>query len=193
MRDAARRPRQRRRAGASSTQHVDDLGYALLLKRYTPNVTDATAGPDRAPPRPTRCRPWRRCSGASASWWGSASTSSPCSASMFWLSSRRQLERSRAAAVGLPLVAAAALDRRRARLVRRRDRPPALDDRRRAADLPVGVHASRPAASGSRWRGSSCSTRALAVVELYLMVRTIRLGPDQAPTKPALPARRPAE
>ena len=22
--------------------HVDDLGYALLLKRYTPDVTDAT-------------------------------------------------------------------------------------------------------------------------------------------------------
>ncbi|MEJ0065092.1 MAG: cytochrome ubiquinol oxidase subunit I [Caulobacteraceae bacterium] len=29
-------------AGADFASHVDDLGYALLLKRYAPNVTDAT-------------------------------------------------------------------------------------------------------------------------------------------------------
>ena len=44
-----------------------DLGYALLLKRYTPNVVDAT---ERRSGRrfATPSREWHRCSGASASW-----------------------------------------------------------------------------------------------------------------------------
>ena len=80
--DAARAPDDRRARGAFDA-HVGDLGYALLLKRYTPTVTDATpaqiAGGRLGHGAAGACR----CSGPSASWWGSASTSSRCSALMF--------------------------------------------------------------------------------------------------------------
>ena len=105
------------RAGTVFNAHVSDLGYALLLKRYAPNVTDATAAADRARPRSTPCRRSRRCSGASGSWPGSASASSRCSPARSVLASRRQLERSPLFLRLCALVAAAALDRRRAGLV----------------------------------------------------------------------------
>ena len=55
-----------------------DLGYGLLLKKYTPNVSmprQSRSGWRRR----TRSRASRRCSGRSASWWGSGFSS--CSSS----------------------------------------------------------------------------------------------------------------
>ena len=42
MQASAHGTRTTPRSSAAFDAHVDDLGYALLLKRYTPNVTDAT-------------------------------------------------------------------------------------------------------------------------------------------------------
>ena len=65
-------------AKAALASHVSDLGYALLLKRYDPNVVDLPT--PKSPRRPkTRFPPSRPCSGASASWSGWASASSRCS------------------------------------------------------------------------------------------------------------------
>ena len=58
LRDAARASATTPALRAQFDAHVDDLGYALLLKRYTPNVTDATraqidaAALDTVPPVP---------------------------------------------------------------------------------------------------------------------------------------------
>ncbi len=50
-----------------------DLGYGLLLKRYTPNVADATEE-QIANRRPkTLFRASRRCTSPSVSWWRAAS------------------------------------------------------------------------------------------------------------------------
>ena len=63
------------RAGAGSRRNGADLGYALLLKKIGP--TSPTPPQTRSlRPRGAPCRLSRRCSGASASWSGSASISS---------------------------------------------------------------------------------------------------------------------
>ncbi len=66
-------PRPRWRATSS------DLGYALLLKRYDPNVVDATDAEIAQAAQDTVPDGRRPCFGASASWSGWASASSRCS------------------------------------------------------------------------------------------------------------------
>ena len=66
---------------ATLDAHVADLGYALLLKRFRPDVQNATRGRNRRRGQLHHSRMCRRCSGRSASWWGSASISSRCSPS----------------------------------------------------------------------------------------------------------------
>ena len=56
-------------------------------------------------------------------------------------------------------------------------RPPALDDRRRAADLPVGFERLRRQCL-ARLAGFVLFYSVLAVVEVYLMVKYIRHGPE---------------
>ena len=90
----------------------------------------------------------------------SASTSSPLFACAFWLRRPSATSTGRWFLRLLPVRAAAAVDRGRARLVRRRIRPPALGDRRRAADLPRVVVAVGLRRCCSRWAASSCSIRA---------------------------------
>ena len=131
------RPRRRRRRAPHSRPPQGDLGYALLLKRY---VDDPRQGD--AASRSTR-----------AAW-----DTMPNVAVLFWsfrimVGARLLLHRAVRARVLLSLARgcnshdrwllqaravqhAAAVDRRRARLDRRRVRPPAVGDRRRAADVP---------------------------------------------------------
>ena len=156
--------------------HVDDLGYALLLKRYTPNVTDATAAADRG-------------GGAGHGAAGAAAVLLvPHHGGARLLLHRAVRHDVRAgiaphagaislAAACLPVVAAAAMDCRGTRLGGGRGRAAAVDDRWRAADVPVGIQRA----------GERCVDLAggfvlfysvLAVVELFLMVRAIRHGPD---------------
>jgi cytochrome d ubiquinol oxidase subunit I len=49
-----------------------DLGYGLLLKRYTPNVADATEAQIQRRPK-TLFHALRRCTSRSVSWWAAAS------------------------------------------------------------------------------------------------------------------------
>jgi hypothetical protein len=52
-------------AKAAFDAHKQDLGYGLMLKQFTANVTDAT--PIRSPrPRREQSRRWRPCSSRSA-------------------------------------------------------------------------------------------------------------------------------
>ena len=101
-----------------------------------------TAPTSRTPPARRSSRPPSipcptsgRCSGASASWSASASSTSPSSPCWFWKASRHTLETHRAllwvALWTLPLP----LARHRSRLAHRRIWPPALGGRGRAADL----------------------------------------------------------
>ena len=169
----------RRGAAPAFDAHVADLGYALLLKRYAPDVGDAT-------PAQIDAAAWDTVPAVLPLFWsfrvmvGLGFYFIALFATMFWLASSRQLGTLPRAAVGLPVVAAAALGRRRARLVRRRGRAPAVDDRRRAADLPLGLEragvgrlalARRLRAVLFGARGGRC----------FLMVRTIRHGPASPP------------
>jgi cytochrome d ubiquinol oxidase subunit I len=162
-------------ARAEFDAHVGDLGYALLLKRFTENVTDATpAQIQQAAWRP--CPMWRPSSGPSGSW--------SASAAVHRLFRLRLLALDGAPPRPLSLVPAivsapspAPWITHGARLVRRRERPPALDDRRRAADLPLRLQ-HHPGQVGFSLAGFVIFYTSLAVVELYLMVKYIRLGPD---------------
>ena len=175
------------RRAAAFDAHVDDLGYALLLKRYTPTVTDAgeeqiaAAALDTIPPVLPLFFTFRIMVALGFYFIALFGT-------MFVLASRRNAGAPPLAAACLPVVAAAALDRRGTRLGGGRGRPPALDDRRRAADLPVGFQRAGRRMSGSRIAGFVLFYSVLAVVEVYLMVRTIRHGPDTEPTSRAGPA-----
>ena len=196
LRDAAQGSRTTPRRATLSNAHVDDLGYALLLKRYTPTIAQRDDAARSTRRRGTPCPPCCRCSGVSASWWRSASSSSPCSPSRSVSASRRRLENNPAVLCGLALWSLPlALDRRGARLVRRRSRAPALDHRRRAADLPLRLEP----AGGNVVTDASIGFVALllaccAVVEVYLMVQ-VRSGsgpsrsapPKPAPSSPLLP------
>ena len=73
----------------------DDLGYALLLKRYTPNVTDAGEDADRAPPRWIPSRRCCRCSSRFRIMVALGFYFIALFGTMFVLASRRKLERYR--------------------------------------------------------------------------------------------------
>ena len=95
---------------AAFDAHVGDLGYALLLKRYTPAVIDATpaqiqaAAWDTVPPVPELFWSFRVMVGLGFYFIA-------LFAVMFWQASSRQLERRPLVAAPVPVVVAAALGR----------------------------------------------------------------------------------
>jgi cytochrome d ubiquinol oxidase subunit I len=171
-----RTDRTNQQARAAFDAHVEDLGYALLLKRYTPAVTDATdAQIDAAA--------WDTVPAVGPLFWtfrimvGLGFYFIALFGTMFWLSSRRALERSRPLlwvclySLPLPWIAAEL-----GWVVAEVGRQPWTID----GVLPTFLSASTlPVANV--WvsvAGFVALYSALAVVELYLMVRTVRQGPD---------------
>ena len=157
----------------------------------TPRHRQRDAGADRRRPPGTRCRRCRRCSGASASWSASASSSSRCSPYAFCARHRRQADSSirafsldRAMRLPLPWIAA------ELGWYRRRGRPPALGDRRRAADfLAVSEHLGGQRADHAhrlhRVLLGACRRRDVADGS-----RPSRLGPPMEPDPPHRPCLR---
>jgi cytochrome d ubiquinol oxidase subunit I len=161
--------------------HVQDLGYALLLKRYTPNVTDATdqqvaaAAADTVPDVPVLFFSFRVMVGLGFYFIALFAT-------MFTLASRRMLERYRWLlhvclwSLPLPWVAAEL-----GWVVAEVGRQPWTID----GVLPTFLSVSSVPASDV-WisiGGFVLFYTVLAVVEVFLMVRTIRHGP-LTPTHP---------
>jgi cytochrome d ubiquinol oxidase subunit I len=170
---------------ATFNAHVDDLGYALLLKRYTPTVTNAgedqiaAAALDTIPPVLPLFFSFRVMVALGFYFIALFGT-------MFVLASRRNLERRRWLlhvclwSLPLPWVAAEL-----GWVVAEVGRQPWTID----GVLPTFLSVS----SVPAWNvwisiaGFVLFYSVLAVVEMYLMVRTIRHGPDTAPP-PARPA-----
>jgi cytochrome bd ubiquinol oxidase subunit I len=156
--------------------HVQDLGYALLLKRYTPNVTDATAdqitaaADDTIPPVMPLFYGFRIMVGLGFYFIALFGT-------MFVLASRRMLERYRWLlhvclwSLPLPWIAAEL-----GWVVAEVGRQPWTID----GVLPTFLSVSSVPVSNV-WislAGFVLFYSVLAVVELFLMVRAIRQGPD---------------
>ncbi|HVC61053.1 MAG TPA: cytochrome ubiquinol oxidase subunit I [Acetobacteraceae bacterium] len=169
-------------ARAAFDAHVNDLGYALLLKRYTPNVTDAgedqiaDAALDTIPPVLPLFFGFRIMVALGFYFIALFGT-------MFVLASRRNLDRRRWLlqvclwSLPLPWVAAEL-----GWVVAEVGRQPWTID----GVLPTFLSVSSVPASNV-WisiAGFVVFYSVLAVVEVYLMVRTIRHGPD-APPGPA--------
>jgi len=170
---------------ATFDAHVGDLGYALLLKRYTPTVTDAgehqiaAAALDTIPPVLPLFFTFRIMVALGFYFIALFGT-------MFVLASRRTLERRRWLlqvclwSLPLPWVAAEL-----GWVVAEVGRQPWTID----GVLPTFLSVS----SVPAWNvwvslaGFVLFYSVLAVVEVYLMLRTIRHGPDTAPV-PAHPA-----
>jgi len=157
-------------------QHVQDLGYALLLKRYTPNVTDAT-------PQQIEAAAWDTVPSVLPLFWsfrvmvGLGFFFIALFATMFYLASKRQLERHRWIltvclwSLPLPWVAAEL-----GWYVAEAGRQPWTID----GVLPTFLSASSVSA-GDVWVSLGVFVlfySALAIVDLYLMLRTIRRGPE---------------
>jgi cytochrome d ubiquinol oxidase subunit I len=155
--------------------HVADLGYGLLLKRYTDNVTDATpdqierAAWDTVPDVPTLFWAFRFMVGIGlflVAFFAAA----------FWLAAKRRLDRYR----GFLIVAVLALplpwiSSELGWFVAETGRQPWTID----GVLPTFLSASSVSA-GTVWLslgGFILFYSVLAVVELFLMVKYIRLGP----------------
>jgi cytochrome d ubiquinol oxidase subunit I len=169
--------------------HVGDLGYALLLKRYTPAVTDATAAQIEA-------AAWDTVPPVLPLFWSFRLMVAlgfyfiALFAAMFYLASIRQLGRSRPLlwlclwSLPLPWLAAEL-----GWYVAEGGRQPWTID----GVLPTFLSASSVSAADV-WTSLAAFVvfySALAVVEIYLMVRTIRRGPEDAPVLALSP--RPAE
>jgi cytochrome d ubiquinol oxidase subunit I len=168
-------------ARADFDQHVADLGYALLLKRYTPAVLDATD-------QQIHDASWDTVPRVAPLFWsfrlmvGLGFFFILLFGTMFYLSCRRRLERYRAllwisfCSLPLPWLAAEL-----GWYVAEGGRQPWTID----GILPTFLSTSSVSA-GTVWlslSGFVLLYSALAVVELYLMIRTIRQGPHL----PALP------
>jgi cytochrome d ubiquinol oxidase subunit I len=166
-------------ARAAFDAHVDDLGYALLLKRYTPNVTDAgedvvaAAALDTIPPVLPLFFTFRIMVLLGFYFIALFGT-------MFVLASRRILERYRWLlhvclwSLPLPWIAAEL-----GWLVAELGRQPWTID----GVLPTFLSVSSVPASNV-WislAGFVVFYSVLAVVEVFLMVRAIRLGPEISP------------
>ena len=163
--------------------HVKDLGYGLLLKRYTAAVTDATpeqidkAAWDTVPNVATLFWSFRFMVGIGfffIAFFGFA----------FWLSAKRQFERYRwflrlaVLATPLPWISSEL-----GWIVAENGRQPWTID----GVLPTFLSASSNSA-GNVWfslSGFVLFYGLLAVVEFYLMVKYIRLGPEEALGTPA--------
>lgn len=168
-------------ARAQFDAHVQDLGYALLLKRYTPNVTEAgeeqiaAAALDTIPPVLPLFFSFRFMVGLGFYFIA-------LFGSMFLLASRRMVERYRWVlrvclwSLPLPWIAAEL-----GWVVAEVGRQPWTID----GVLPTFLSVSSVPASNV-WislAGFVLLYSVLAVVEVFLMVRTIRHGPD-APAHP---------
>jgi cytochrome d ubiquinol oxidase subunit I len=166
-------------------QHVEDLGYALLLKRYTPAVIDAT-------PQQIDAAAWDTVPPVAPLFWtfrvmvGLGFFFIALFAAMFYLASRRQLERYRWLlqvclwSLPLPFIAADL-----GWYVAETGRQPWTID----GVLPTFLSASS-VSTADVWISLGTFAAfysALAVVELYLMVRTIRRGPEEFLTPSAQP------
>ena len=161
---------------AAFEAHVDDLGYALLLKRYTPAVIDATAAQIQA-------AAWATVPEVPVLFWtfrimvGLGFYFIALFATMFWQASVRQLERRpwllRLCLWSLPLPWIAA---ELGWYVAEGGRQPWTID----GVLPTFLSVSSVPASDVVFSlaGFVIFYSVLAVVELFLMVRTIRLGPE---------------
>jgi cytochrome d ubiquinol oxidase subunit I len=175
-------------ARAQFDAHVDDLGYALLLKRYTPRVTDAgedqiaAAALDAVPPVLPLFFTFRIMVALGFYFIALFGT-------MFVLASRRIVERYhwllRVCLWSLPLPWIAA---ELGWVVAEVGRQPWTID----GVLPTFLSVSSVPASNV-WislAGFVLFYSVLAVVEVFLMLRAIRQGPDTQPTtsRPALAA-----
>jgi cytochrome d ubiquinol oxidase subunit I len=171
-------------ARAAFDAHIQDLGYALLLKRYTPNVTDATAAQidaaarDTIPEVPVLFFAFRVMVGLGFYFIALFAT-------MFVLASRRMLERYRWLlrvclwSLPLPWIAAEL-----GWVVAEVGRQPWTID----GVLPTFLSVSSVPAVDV-WisiAGFVLFYSVLAVVEVFLMVRTIRHGP-LPPPRPTAP------
>ncbi len=173
-------------ARAAFDAHVDDLGYALLLKRYTPNVTDASddviaaAATDTIPPVLPLFFGFRVMVGLGLYFIALFAT-------MFVLASRRMLERYRWLlhvclwSLPLPWVAAEL-----GWVVAEVGRQPWTID----GVLPTFLSVSSVPVIDV-WisiAGFVLFYSVLAVVEVFLMMRTIRHGPLPPPPRAVAPA-----
>lgn len=163
-------------AKANFTQHMDDLGYALLLKRYTENVADAT-------PKQIDAAAWDTVPNVASLFW-SFRIMVACGlffialfAIAFYLSARRRLETrwflwASLFSLPLPWVAAEV-----GWFVAEHGRQPWAIE----GILPTFLGTSS-LTSSNLWislGGFIFFYTALAIVELYLMVKYIRLGPQE--------------
>lgn len=177
-------------ARATFDAHVADLGYALLLKRYTPNVVDAT-------PAQIERASWDTVPPVAPLFWSFRLMVALgfyfilLFATMFVLSCRRKLEscpwllRLCACSLPLPWIASEV-----GWYVAEGGRQPWTID----GVLPTFLSASSLPAS-NLWLsvgGFVVLYSSLAVVEIYLMIRTVRHGPDITEAAPAALAQ-PAE
>ncbi len=156
--------------------HVSDLGYALLLKRYDPNVVDATdaeiaqAAQDTVPAVATLFWSFRVMVGLGFGFIA-------LFAAAFWLAARRRLEQRRwflwVSALCLPLPW---ISCELGWIVAEYGRQPWAIE----GVLPTYLANSSVAASDVWFSliGFIVFYTTLAIVDLYLIVRTIRLGPD---------------
>jgi cytochrome d ubiquinol oxidase subunit I len=164
--------------------HVDDLGYALLLKRYTPTVVDATdAQIQRAA--------WDTVPAVAPLFWsfrimvGLGFCFIALFATIFVLASRRQLERYRPVlwvclfALPTPWIAAEL-----GWYVAEGGRQPWTID----GVLPTFLSASSVSAANVWVSLGAFITfySALAIVELFLMIRAVKAGPHVTPLPDAI-------
>jgi len=163
-------------AKAALAGHVSDLGYALLLKRYDPNVVDATdaeiaqAAQDTVPAVATLFWSFRIMVALGFGFIA-------LFALAFWLAARRRLDQRRwflwLAALCLPLPWVSC---ELGWIVAEYGRQPWAIE----GVLPTYL-ANSSVAAGDVWFsliGFIVFYTTLAIVDLYLIVRTIRLGPD---------------
>jgi cytochrome bd ubiquinol oxidase subunit I len=178
-------------ARAVLEQHVADLGYALLLKRYTPAVVDATddqihqASLDTIPSVGLLFWSFRLMVGIGFFFIA-------LFAFTFWLSARRELDRYRwflrLAPLCLPLPW---ISSELGWLVAEHGRQPWAIE----GVLPTAL-ASSSVSAGSVWFsliGFVVFYTALAVVDAYLMTRTVRIGPGIVGDDHPLPVPGPSE
>jgi cytochrome d ubiquinol oxidase subunit I len=163
-------------AKAELASHVSDLGYALLLKRYDPNVVDATdaeiaqAAQDTVPAVATLFWSFRVMVGLGFGFIA-------LFAAAFWLAARRRLDQRRwflwVSALCLPLPW---ISCELGWIVAEYGRQPWAIE----GVLPTYLANSSVAASDVWFSltGFIVFYTTLAIVDLYLIVRTIRLGPD---------------
>jgi cytochrome d ubiquinol oxidase subunit I len=174
-------------ARATLDGHVKDLGYGLLLKRYTDLVTDAT-------PEQVEQAAWDTVPNVLPLFWSFRFMVAigvffiAFFAVSFWLSAKRQLDRHkwflRLALFTLPLPW---ISSELGWFVAENGRQPWTID----GVLPTFLSASSVSA-GSVWlsiAGFVVFYSTLAIIELYLMVKYIRLGPEPGGAPSSSPSR----